>query len=268
MEVWVRFGVFLGLLGVLAGCEAWRPRRPLAQSKSARWMANLGLTVLDTLCVRLTIGALAVQAALLAQRQTWGVLPLLHVPTWGNVLLSIIALDFAIYLQHVAFHANPLLWRLHLVHHTDRDFDVTTGLRFHPVEIVLSMLYKAAVVLCLGAHPAAVVAFEVLLNATSQFNHSNVRLPARLERWLRYVLITPDVHRMHHSVLGEEMQSNFGFSVPFWDRLCGTYRERPARPQTTMPLGVEGYQASRPLGLLRLLLLPFRPLVVYANTLE
>jgi len=229
---------------------------------------NLGLTVLDTLCVRLTVGAIAVQTALLAQRQSWGLLPLLHIPPWGNILLSLLVLDGAIYVQHIAFHAFPCLWRLHLVHHTDMDLEVTTGLRFHPLEIVLSLLYKAALVILLGAHAAAVIAFEVLLNATPQFNHSNVCLPDRVERLLRYILITPDVHRIHHSVLATEMQANFGFSVPWWDRLCGTYRDQPAQAHTTMRLGVAGYQAPDPLGLLQLLYLPFRPPLAYARTME
>ena len=268
MEAWWRLGVFLGMFAVLAVWEARRPRRPWAQRKRTRWGVNLGLTVLDTLCVRLTVGAIAVQTALLAQRQSWGLLPLLHIPPWANILLSLLVLDGAIYVQHVAVHAFPLLWRVHLVHHTDMDFDVTTGLRFHPLEIVLSMLYKAAFVLLLGAHPAAEIAFEMLLNATSQFNHSNVGLPARVERLLRYILITPDVHRIHHSVLAMEMRANFGFSVPVWDRLCGTYRDQPAQAHTTMLLGVDGYQAPYPLGLMQLLGLPFRPPLAYVRTTE
>ena len=184
-------------------------------------------------------------------------LPLPPLPGWSHIILSLIGLDFAIYVQHVLLHALPVFWRLHRVHHIDLDVDVTTGLRFHPVEICLSMLYKAALVLLLGAPPAAVIAFEVILNATSLFNHSNIRLPAALDRLLRQVLITPDLHRIHHSVLEVETNSNFGFSVPFWDRLCGTYRDQPSQSHTTMGLGLKAYREPRSLGLGRLLLNPF-----------
>ncbi len=256
MEVVVRFGVFLGMLVVMALWEVWFPRRQLSQVKLRRWATNLALTALDTLLVRVTVGAVAVSAAIFAQQRSWGILPLLHVPHWGNIVLSLLLLDFAIYLQHVLFHALPVFWRLHRVHHTDLDVDVTTGLRFHPVEILLSMLYKAVLVLLLGAHPAAVVAFEVILNAASLFNHGNVRLPVALERILRKVVITPDLHRIHHSLEVTETNANFGFAVPFWDRLCGTYCDQPAGSQTVMPLGLEDYRDARALGLGRLLLLP------------
>ena len=257
MEGCIRFGAFFGMLALMAWWEVRCPRRPLSQSKARHWATNLALTALDTLAVRVLIGAAAVNAALFAQQHGWGLWPLLRLPAWGNIALSLALLDFAIYWQHRLFHALPVLWRLHMAHHTDLDLDVTTGLRFHPLEILLSMLYKAALVLLLGAHPAAVIAFEALLNAASQFNHANVRLPAMLERWLRQVLITPDLHRIHHSVVVAETNSNFGFSVPFWDRLCGTYRDQPSQPQTTMPLGLEAYREARALGLGRLLLLPF-----------
>jgi len=257
MEGFIRFGTFVGLFIVMAMWEVWRPRRPLSQSKARHWAINLALTVLNTLVVRLTVGAIAVSAALFAQQQGWGVWSLLHVPTWGNIVLSLVVLDFAIYVQHVLSHALPVFWRLHRVHHTDLDVDVTTGLRFHPLEILLSMVYKAALVLLLGAHPAAVIAFEVILNAASAFNHANVRLPAALEQRLRKVVITPDLHRIHHSVVVAETNSNFGFSVPFWDHLCGTYRDQPGQPQATMPLGLEDYRDAHRLGLGCLLLLPF-----------
>jgi sterol desaturase/sphingolipid hydroxylase (fatty acid hydroxylase superfamily) len=257
MEGFIRFGTFVGLLVVMAMWEVWRPRRQFSPGKARRWVTNLTLTVFNTLVVRLTVGAVAVNAALFAQQRGWGVWSLLHVPAWGNIVLSLMVLDFAIYLQHVLSHALPVFWRLHRVHHTDLDVDVTTGLRFHPLEILLSMLYKAALVLLLGAHPAAVIAFEVILNAASEFNHANVRLPTALERILRKVVITPDLHRIHHSVVVAETNSNFGFSVPFWDRLCGTYRDQPSQPQPTMPLGLQDYRDARALGLGRLLLLPF-----------
>ena len=257
MEGFIRFGAFFGMLAVMAWWEARRPRRPLSQSKARHWAINLALTALDTLAVRLLIGAAAVNAALFAQQRGWGLWPLLHLPAWANITLSLALFDFAIYLQHRAFHTLPIFWRLHMTHHTDLDLDVTTSLRFHPLEILLSMLYKAALALLLGAHPAAVIAFEVILNAASQFNHANVRLSEAWEQRLRRVLITPDLHRIHHSVAVAETNSNYGFSVPFWDRLCGTYRDQPRQPQTTMPLGLEAYREARALGLGRLLVLPF-----------
>jgi len=257
MEALVRFSIFLGVFAVMAMWEVWYPRRALVYTKAQRWLTNLALTALDTVVVRVTMGAAAVSVALFAQQHGWGVLPLLHLPYWGTIVLSLVVLDFAIYLQHVGFHAVPLLWRLHIVHHVDLDVDVTTGLRFHPLEILLSMLYKAVLVLFLGASPAAVLLFEVLLNAASQFNHSNVRLPAIVERVLRQMVITPDLHRIHHSVVAAETQANFGFSVPFWDHLCGTYRDQPSHSHATMTLGVPAYRDPRRLGLGRLLLLPF-----------
>lgn len=257
MEVFLRLGIFVGVFAVMAMWEVWRPRRQLSQGKARHWAINLTLTAMNTFVVRLTVGALAVSAALFAQQRGWGVWSLLHVPSWVNIMLSLVVLDFAIYLQHVLSHALPVFWRLHKVHHTDLDVDVTTGLRFHPIEILLSMVYKATLVLLLGAHPAAVIAFEVTLNATSQFNHANVCLPAALERLLRQVVMTPDLHRIHHSVIVAETNSNFGFSVPFWDRLCGTYRDQPSQPQTTMPLGLQDYREPHALSLGHLLLLPF-----------
>jgi sterol desaturase/sphingolipid hydroxylase (fatty acid hydroxylase superfamily) len=259
METLWRLGIFLGVFAVMAVWEVWRPRRQLAQPKSQRWGVNLTLTVLDTFVVRVTVGAIAVSAAVLAEQRQWGILHLLQVPGWVNALGSLIVLDFAIYLQHVLFHALPLFWRLHRVHHTDLDFDVTTGVRFHPMEILLSMLYKAALVLVLGAAPGAVITFEIILNACSQFNHSNIQLSERLDRLLRLLLITPDVHRVHHSVIAAETDSNFGFSVPFWDRLCGTYRAQPASPHASMSIGLENYRDPKALSLVKLLLLPFKP---------
>lgn len=265
MEAPLRLGIFVGVFLLLASLEAFAPRRVLTQRKGKRWMANLTLTALNTLLVRVTVGALAVQAALIAQERQWGVLTLLALPLWVQGVLSVLVLDFAIYVQHVLAHALPVFWRLHMVHHTDRDLDVTTGLRFHPLEIVVSMLYKAAVVLVLGAPPGAVLVFEVLLNATAQFNHSNLRLPEACERWVRYVLVTPDVHRIHHSVVAAETQTNFGFSVPWWDRLCGTYLDQPAQPHSRMALGIAGDQCTQPLQALQLLRLPWQPSLLSAH---
>jgi sterol desaturase/sphingolipid hydroxylase (fatty acid hydroxylase superfamily) len=219
-------------------------------------VANLGLTLLNTLLVRVTVGGIAYTAAVFAADQGAGLLHWRPLPAWGAAALTLVGLDFALYLQHVLFHAVPVLWRLHRMHHADLDVDATTGLRFHPLEILLSLGIKAAVVVLLGAVPWAVVAFEILLNAASLFNHSNVALAAPLDRWLRWLVVTPDMHRIHHSMRMDETNTNFGFAVAWWDRLCGTYRAQPALGQGGMDLGLRDYRT--PLHLGQLLLLPFR----------
>jgi sterol desaturase/sphingolipid hydroxylase (fatty acid hydroxylase superfamily) len=193
----------------------------------------------------------------MAQQQGWGVLNSLILPGWLRVILTIAALDFAIYLQHVLFHFVPILWRLHRMHHTDLDIDVTTGNRFHPIEIIISMGIKLAVVALLGAQAIAVVVFEVALNATSQFNHGNIRIPCALDRWLRLVVVTPDMHRVHHSIIPRETNSNFGFNLPWWDRLCGTYRPQPEGGHGGMTIGLKEFRDPGRLTLLRLLIQPF-----------
>jgi len=208
--------------------------------------------------LRLVFPTAAVGFALFAARQGWGLLNAVSPPFWLALLVAVLVLDFAIYLQHVLFHAVPALWRLHRVHHADLEFDVTTGLRFHPLEILLSMAIKLAVIAALGPPALAVLIFEVLLNATSMFNHGNVRMPAGLDRVLRWLVVTPDMHRVHHSVLPHETNSNFGFNLPWWDRLLGTYRARPAAGHTGMTIGIEQFRAPRELWLDRLLLQPFR----------
>jgi sterol desaturase/sphingolipid hydroxylase (fatty acid hydroxylase superfamily) len=207
--------------------------------------------------VRLLFPAAAVGLAAVAEVEGWGLLRRVEVPAAVAIVLSVILLDLAIYLQHVMFHAVPLLWRIHMVHHSDQDVDATTGVRFHPVEILLSMLVKFGVIAALGPPVAAVFLFEVLLNATSMFNHGNVRLAEPLDRWLRRVLVTPDMHRVHHSVEVDESNCNFGFNLPWWDRLFGTYRAQPRAGHTAMSLGVEHLLLPEARGLLRLLALPF-----------
>jgi sterol desaturase/sphingolipid hydroxylase (fatty acid hydroxylase superfamily) len=236
--------------------EGLRPRRPLLRPRRERWAANLGLTLLNTVLVRVTVGGVAYTAAVLAADQGVGLLHWRPLPAWVAAMVTLLGLDFAVYLQHVLFHAVPVLWRLHRMHHADLDVDATTGLRFHPLEILLSLGLKAAVVVLLGAVPWAVVAFEVLLNAASVFNHGNVALPEHLDRWLRWVVVTPDMHRVHHSTHVLETNSNFGFSVSWWDRLCGTYRAQPALGQVGMDIGLSDYRT--PLHLGQLLLMPFR----------
>ena len=213
-ESLVRLGCFGGVLLLMALWELLAPRRQPTVGRPARWASNLGLVVLDTLAVRFLIPLGAMGAAVLAQQHGWGLFNNLNLPEWIAAVLCVVALDLAIYLQHVMFHAVPLLWRLHMVHHADLDFDATTGVRFHVLKILLSMLIKMAAVLLLGASAVAVLAFEVLLNATSMFNHGNVRLPAWLDRILRLFVVTPEMHRVHHSVRVHETNSNFGFNLP------------------------------------------------------
>jgi sterol desaturase/sphingolipid hydroxylase (fatty acid hydroxylase superfamily) len=214
--------------------------------------------VLDTVLVRLLFPLAAVGMAFLAQAKGWGLFNVASLPAWVAIPGVVLLLDLTIYGQHVAFHAVPFLWRMHRMHHADLEFDVTTGLRFHPGEIVVSMLIKLATVLVLGAAPVAVLIFEVVLNATSMFNHGNVRLPARLDRVLRLFVVTPDMHRVHHSIDRRETDSNYGFNVPWWDRLFGTYRDQPTLGHDRMTLGIDRFRAPRELWLDRMLWQPLR----------
>ena len=254
----VRLSAFLGVFVLMAAWEAVAPRRVRLLPRRVRWLHNLALVVLNSLILRLLFPLAAVGFALLAAERGWGLLNVFEVPFWWAFALSVIALDFAIYLQHVMFHAVPLLWRLHRVHHADVDFDVTTGARFHPIEILLSMLIKFAVIAVLGAPAAAVLVFEVLLNATALFNHANLRLSAALDRVLRWILVTPEMHRILHSMEVVETNSNFGFNLPWWDRLCGTYRDSARLPQESMAIGVKGLTGGdAAVKLTGLLALPF-----------
>ena len=254
----VRLGAFFGMFALMGVWEALAPRRARLLPRRVRWLNNLALVVLNSLILRLLFPVAAVGFALLAAERGWGLLNAFDVPFWWAFVLSVIALDFTIYLQHVMFHAVPLLWRLHRVHHADADIDVTTGARFHPIEILLSMLIKFAAIAVLGAPAAAVLAFEVLLNASAMFNHANLRLREPVDRLLRRILVTPEMHRIHHSMETAEANSNFGFNLPWWDRLFGTYRERARLPQESMEIGVRGLTGSdRAVRLTDLLALPF-----------
>jgi sterol desaturase/sphingolipid hydroxylase (fatty acid hydroxylase superfamily) len=256
-EAPIRLGFFAGIFVLMAAWELWAPRRALQQSKALRWSNNLALVALDTLVVRALFPVAAVGVAAFAAARGIGIFNLVAVPLLAAFVISLLVLDAAIWLQHRLFHAVPLLWRLHRVHHADLDFDVTTGARFHPVEIVLSMLIKCAVVLALGAPAVAVLVFEIVLNATSLFNHGNVRLPASVDRVLRWLVVTPDMHRVHHSIDRRETDSNFGFNLPWWDRLFGTYRAQPAAGHEAMTIGIGEFRSPRELWLDRLLLQPF-----------
>ncbi|MGB7543704.1 MAG: sterol desaturase family protein [Burkholderiales bacterium] len=240
----IRLGAFFGVFALMAVWETVTPRRIRLFPRRVRWLHNLALVALNSLFLRLLFPLAAVGFALLAAERGWGLLNAFDVPFWWAFVLSVLALDFAIYLQHVMFHAVPLLWRLHRVHHADPDIDVTTGVRFHPLEIVLSMLIKFAAIMVLGAPAAAVLAFEILLNATAMFNHANLRLREPVDRFLRRMLVTPEMHRIHHSMEVVETNSNFGFNLPWWDRLFGTYRARARLPQESMAIGVKGLTGS------------------------
>lgn len=257
-EPLIRSVFFFGILGIMALWERLSPSRRLSVSKPLRWGSNLGLVVLNTVLLRAGFPLAAVGFAAIAAEQGWGLFNVVALPGWLAILLSVMALDLVIYWQHVMFHALPTLWRLHKVHHADRDFDVTTGLRFHPIEIFLSMGIKIAAIALLGAPPVAVLIFEVLLNATAMFNHGNVSLPRSVDRLLRWVVVTPDMHRIHHSVITQETNSNYGFNLPWWDYLFGTYRARPAKGNQGMTIGLTEYQNTlRVAQLPWMLLLPF-----------
>lgn len=257
-EAALRIAFFLGVLGVLALAEAAVPRRRREIPRLLRWSGNLGIVVLDTILLRLTFPVVAVGLALTAEARGWGLFNVLDMPAWLAFVASLLILDLAIYLQHVMFHAVPALWRLHRMHHADLEFDVTTGLRFHPVEILLSMGLKLAVVAALGPPAVAVLVFEVLLNATAMFNHSNLKLPLGLDRVLRWFVVTPDMHRVHHSIHPNETNSNFGFNLPWWDRLLGTYTAQPRDGHDAMTIGIEQFRTRRDLGLDRMLIQPFK----------
>ena len=227
-EPLIRLGAFAIVLASLMAWEFLSPRRQLRVGRWRRWPGNVGVVVIDTLVVRILFPTAAVGLALIAEAKGWGVLNLVAVPDGFAILAAIVLLDLIIYAQHVLFHAIPWLWRLHRMHHADLDIDVTTGIRFHPGEILLSMVIKLGAVVVLGAPALGVMIFEVLLNATSMFNHSNIRLPASVDGGLRRILVTPDMHRVHHSIVTRETQSNFGFNLPWWDQLFGTYRAQPA----------------------------------------
>jgi sterol desaturase/sphingolipid hydroxylase (fatty acid hydroxylase superfamily) len=257
-EPGIRLGFFFGVFALIALWEVLSPRRRLTVPKAVRWANNLGLVFLNTLVLRLLFPAAAVGMAAFATDRGWGIFNYLDRPFWLAVPVSVIAMDFVIYLQHVMVHAIPALWRLHRVHHADLDYDVTTGARFHPIEIVLSMLIKFATIAVLGPPVVAVVIFEVVLNATAMFNHGNLRLPNSVDRVLRWFLVTPDMHRVHHSVEDDEANSNFGFSLPWWDRLFGTYRDQPRGGHEGMTIGIHGFRDHKQVDRLPgMLALPF-----------
>lgn len=260
MEALLRLAVFIGILMVMVLWEARAPLRHLSQQRRKRWPVNFGLALLNAGLLRLSIGAAAWQTALWAANHEIGILNHWTMPIWFNILLSLLLLDLAIYAQHIAAHRWTWFWRLHQVHHSDMDFDASTAIRFHPLEIMLSMVYKIVLVVLLGAAPLAVIGFEIILNGCALFNHGNISLPASVERMLRFWLVTPDMHRIHHSTRQAETDSNYGFSLSCWDRLFKTYCHQAQLPQTEMPIGLTSFRTTRELGLSALLLMPFRTL--------
>lgn len=253
----IRLGFFIGIFLVVALGELAAPRRRLTTSKSARWFANIGIVVINAAVVRFLFPVTAVGMAVIATQKNWGLFNNVSVPYWVAIVLSVVILDFVIYLQHIMFHAVPIFWRLHMMHHADLDFDLTTGSRFHPIEIIVSMLIKIAAVVLIGAPAVAVIIFEVILNATSTFNHGNVFIFLGIDRVLRLIVVTPDMHRIHHSVFPFETNSNFGFNFPWWDRLMGTYRDQPRSGHEEMTIGLNQFRDPSRLTLKGILALPF-----------
>jgi sterol desaturase/sphingolipid hydroxylase (fatty acid hydroxylase superfamily) len=257
-EMQLRVGFFLSIFALVAIAELLAPRRKLSVSKLLRWSNNLSLVFLNTAILRLLFPAAAVGVAAFAQSNGWGLLNYYALPFTITVIISVIVMDMVIYLQHVMVHSIPALWRLHMVHHVDPDYDVTTGARFHTLEIILSMLIKFATIIMLGPPVVGVVIFEVLLNATAMFNHGNIKLPENIDRILRLFVVTPDMHRVHHSIIPEETNSNFGFNLPWWDRIFGTYRAQPEAGHQGMDIGIQGFRQPKQISWLPgMLALPF-----------
>jgi sterol desaturase/sphingolipid hydroxylase (fatty acid hydroxylase superfamily) len=257
-EATVRLGFFAGVFLVVSILEIFMPRRTRTNRRSHRWFANLTLVALNPISVRLLFPVLPVGLAAIAAERNWGLLNNVSLPLWLEMVIGVLALDLAVYLQHVLHHAIPLLWRLHMIHHCDLDFDLTTGVRFHPIEIVVSMTFKLAAVIIVGPPALAVLIFEVALNALSMFNHSNIHIPTRLDGAIRSLLVTPDMHRVHHSVIISETNSNYGFCLSWWDRLLGTYTDQPDAGHLEMTIGLSQFRDSAKLNLANLLILPFR----------
>ncbi len=253
----IRLGISLGIFCLMIAWEALSPRRAQHLSRKQRWPVNLGLAAINMIIMRLSVGSLAYLSAIDASERGIGLMNWLAAPDWLSIGVTLLILDFAIYCQHILSHKWPLLWRLHQVHHTDLEFDATTAVRFHPLEILLSMFYKVAWIYLLGANPWAVIAFEIILNGAATFNHSNVYIAPWLDKKLRWLIITPDMHRIHHSPIPYETDSNYGFSISCWDRLCRTYVAEPRQNQTTMAIGLSAFQQASELRLLKLLRLPF-----------
>ncbi len=258
-EISIRMGFFIGILTIMALWEFIAPRRALTVSKTVRWLNNLGIAFLNSFLLRLAFPTAAVGVALFAEHHGWGLLHYYQIPTGLAVFFAIVAMDLVIYIQHVLVHAIPILWRFHRLHHADLDYDLTTGARFHPIEIFLSMGIKFAAIIVLGTPVVAVILFEITLNLMAMFNHANVKLPLGVDRILRLLFVTPDMHRVHHSIEDDETNSNFGFNLSIWDRLMGTYRDQPRAGHKNMTLGIHTYRDAKDVSWLPgMLMLPFK----------
>ena len=259
MDTLIRLGVFVGMLILMMLWEATAPRRQLRYPRWQRWPINIGLSAITAVLLRFSIGGIAYFSAILASEMEFGLLNVLVLPEWLSLVVALILFDLAVFGQHLAMHRWPLLWRLHKVHHTDLDFDVTTAVRFHPVEIILSLVYKVIIISLLGAPALAVLIFELILSTSALFNHGNIMIPVHWDKRLRWLLVTPDMHRIHHSSTQTETDSNFGFSISIWDRLFGTYTDEPALGQKGMKIGLSQFRYSPAVTLKKLLLMPFKP---------
>lgn len=259
-EPTIRLSVFVGLFAILAISEYLRPRRKLTAPKGSRWFTNAAIVVIDSVLVRLIFPAAAVGVALWAQSNGYGLFNTVQAPVWVAGLVCIVALDFAVWFSHLLSHKVPMFWRFHRMHHSDTDIDVTTAIRFHPVEIILSMLYKVAWVVALGAPAWSVILFEIILNGVAMFNHSNLKLPLWLDKVLRAIVVTPDMHRVHHSTIPHETDSNYGFNFPFWDKMFGTYIPQPKLGHDEMSIGLSQWQDERPTKLGWALSVPLLPM--------
>lgn len=257
-EAQIRVAVFAGLFCTMAALEIFAPRRLDQKFKAKRWLTNWAIVIIDSVLVRLLFKTAAVGGAIWAAENGYGLFNNMVVPFWLMVLLSVVILDFAVWLEHWASHKIPILWRIHRMHHSDVEFDVTTAIRFHPLEIILSMVWKYAVVVALGAPALAVLLFEIILNGTAMFNHSNFKLPLGLDRWMRLLIVTPDMHRVHHSIKRIEHDTNYGFNLSIWDRIFRTYKDQPEHGHENMTIGLELWQDERPVGLGWTLMVPFR----------
>lgn len=256
-EATIRIAFFAGIFVIVAVIELLVPRRPVETSRASRWFGNIGIVIINTVLLRLLFPTAAVGVAVWVEHQGWGMFHNVQSPYWLKVAFSAIILDFIIYLQHVMFHAVPLFWRLHMMHHADMDYDLTTGNRFHPIEIILSMVIKGAAITVLGTPALGVIIFEILLNGTAMFNHGNFFIPKGIDQILRWFVVTPDMHRVHHSVFPSEANSNFGFNLPWWDRVMGTYRDQPSRGHEGMMIGLNQFRDPSRLTLPWMLVLPF-----------
>jgi sterol desaturase/sphingolipid hydroxylase (fatty acid hydroxylase superfamily) len=254
----IRVSVFLLVLAIMLGWERFLPRRKLSRPPARRWTSNIGISFLNVLILRLGFPFLGLGLSMFAAEQGWGLFNLLALPAWASFACALVLMDLIIYFQHRLFHAVPIFWRLHRMHHADADFDTTTGIRFHPLEAIASMIIKSAAILILGIGPLAFVVFEIVLNGTSLFNHGNVRIHQPTDRWLRWIVVTPDMHRVHHSVEERELNRNFGFNLPWWDRIFGTYQAQPEAGHVGMEIGLHDFREPEESTLNRMLTQPFR----------